>query len=299
MRIVEISKFEQSVVLHFKTEGNRINAYTLASTLVSIADAAKAANSTLNAGYDVEIVVEAIGAGSFRAKITALYKNSKNLFSSQVVAGVIIGVLTNYIYERTLAVEDGVTIQINTDEVVIEKGEERIIVPRNVYDATRQVENNPQFKQAIVKTLKAIESDEKVEALGFVEDMHSPEPEVSIPRKSIIGASLQLEIEEPIRTIEENVDLQIIKAILERSRRKWEFMWRGIKISAPVTDERFYVEFFAHDIKIAPGDVLRVRLQIKQTRDPDTGIYANQGYEIIEVYEHAPRMQQINISKLS
>ncbi|MFW5454624.1 hypothetical protein [Thioalkalivibrio sulfidiphilus] len=152
MRIVEISKFEESVVLHFKTEGHRINAYTLASTLVSIADAAKAANSTLNAGYDVEITVEAVGPGSFRAKITALYKNSKNLFSSQLVAGVIIGVLANYIYERTLAIEDGVTIQVNTDEVIIEKGDERIVVPRRVYDATRQVENNPQFKQAIVKT---------------------------------------------------------------------------------------------------------------------------------------------------
>jgi hypothetical protein len=297
MRIVEISKFEESVVLHFKTEGHRINAYTLASTLVSIADAAKAANSTLNAGYDVEITVEAVGPGSFRAKITALYKNSKNLFSSQLVAGVIIGVLANYIYERTLAIEDGVTIQVNTDEVIIEKGDEKIVVPRKVYEATRQVEHNPQFKQAIVKTLKAIENDEKVEALGFVEEIDSPEPEVVIPRQSIINASLQLEAEEPTRVVEESVDLQIIKAILERSRRKWEFMWRGVKISAPVTDENFYVEFFAHDITIAPGDVLKVRLQIKQIRDPDTGIYSNQAYEIVEVFEHVPRLRQMNISE--
>ena len=295
MRIVDISKFEESVVLHFKVEGSRINAYTLASTLVSIADAAKAANSTLNAGYDVEIVVDAVGPGSFRAKITALYKNSKNLFSSQLVAGVIVGVLANYIYERTLAVDESVSVQINTDEVIIEKGDEKIIVPRKVYDATKQVESNPQFRQAIVKTLKSIESDENVEALGFVEEIDSSEPEVLIPRQAIINASLQLEAEEPTRTIEELVDLQIIKAILERSRRKWEFMWRGVKISAPIVDEKFYVEFFAHDITIAPGDILQVRLQIQQLKDQDTGIYSNKGYEVVEVFKHIPRMRQMPI----
>lgn len=299
MRIVEIAKFEDSVVLHLQAEGSRINAYTLASILVSIADAAKAANSSLNAGHEIEIVVEAIGPGSFRAKITALYKSSRNLFSSQLVAGVIIGVLANYIYERTLAVEDEVKVEINTDEVVIEKGDERIVVPREVYDATRLIENNPQFRQSIGKAFKAIENDEKVEGLGFVEEMDSPEPQVVIPRAAIIGASLQIEDEEPARVVEETVDLQIIKAILERTRRKWEFMWRGIKISAPITDDKFYVEFFAHDITIAPGDVLKVKLQIKQVRDPDTGIYANQDYEVVEVHEHVPRLRQANLGEES
>lgn len=50
MKIVDISKFEDSVVLYFDTCNTTINAYTLASTLVSIADAAKAANSSINAG---------------------------------------------------------------------------------------------------------------------------------------------------------------------------------------------------------------------------------------------------------
>ena len=114
MKVVDISKFEDSVVLHFETESKKINAYTLASTLVSIADAAKAANSTINAGYNVEIIVEALGPGSFRAKITAVFKENKNLFSSQLVVGVIIGVIANYIYERTFAIDENVNIEIHT-----------------------------------------------------------------------------------------------------------------------------------------------------------------------------------------
>ncbi len=92
MRVVDISQFEDSVVIHFETDDTRINAYTLASTLVGFADAAKAANATLNAGSEIEIVVEALGPGSFRARIRTLYSSSKNLFSSQLVVGLAIGV---------------------------------------------------------------------------------------------------------------------------------------------------------------------------------------------------------------
>lgn len=65
-----------------------------------------------------------------------------------------------------------------------------------------------------------------------------------------------------------------------------------MKISAPVTDNQFYEEFFAHKITIAPGDSLRVRLKIMQRRTPDVGIYINQAYEVVEVLNHLPRAVQ-------
>jgi hypothetical protein len=295
MKVVDISNFDDSVVLHFETDTHNINAYTLASILVAIADAAKAANFTINAGCDVEIIVEALGAGSFRAKITALYKESKNLFSSQIVAGVIIGVITNYIYERTFAVDDSVKIEINTDEVIIVKGDEKIIVSRNIYDATREVEKNPKFTQAIEKTFHSIEKDEKIKGVGFVKDIAAPKPEVIIPRSAIISASNILVDEEGVRIVTELVEIQILKALLERGKRKWEFMWRGFKISAPITCDNFYSDFFSHAITIAPGDSLDVKLEIKQIKDEDTGIYTNKSYKVIDVYEHHPRVKQTSI----
>lgn len=113
---------------------------------------------------------------------------------------------------------------------------------------------------------------------------------------TIVNATVELQAEEPFRTVEEVVNLQIIKAILEESRRKWEFMWRGIKISAPIVSKKFYVEFFAHDITIAPGDVLEVKLLIKQELDTKTGIYANKSYEVADVYKHIPRVRQMNMN---
>jgi hypothetical protein len=95
-----------------------------------------------------------------------------------------------------------------------------------------------------------------------------------------------------IREIVEIANLQIVRAILQRSNRRWEFVWRGIKIPAPVLDERFYAEFSAHRITIAPGDALKVKLKICQAKDHDTGIFTNARYEVIEVLEHIPRVEQ-------
>ena len=293
MKIVDISKFEDSVVLYFDTSNTTINAYTLASTLVSIADAAKAANSSINAGHNIEIIVEALGEGSFKAKISAVYTTSKNIFSSQLVAGVVIGLLSNYIYERVFSLDDSIKVEINTDEVIINKGEERIVVPRNVYDATREAEKNPKFVQSIDRTFQAIEKDPDIKGFGFAETMESGKPEIMLPRESIIQASGEVELVEGVRVVPETVELQILKAILERGKRKWEFMWRGIKISAPITSQRFYNEFFNHDITIAPGDSLEVKLLIKQVRDEDTGIYVNKSYEVSDVYKHLPRLKQV------
>jgi hypothetical protein len=72
-------------------------------------------------------------------------------------------------------------------------------------------------------------------------------------------------------------------------------MWRGFKISAPITDDNFYSDFFSHAITIAPGDSLDVKLEIKQIKDEDTGIYTNKSYEVIDVYEHHPRVKQTSI----
>lgn len=293
MRVVDISQFENSVVIHFDTDDTRINAYTFASTLVALADAAKAANNALNVGCEIEIVVEALGPGSFRALIRALYSSSRNLFANQIVLGLVLGVLGNYIYERTFAVDDKVVVEIKTDEVIIKKGNDRVIVPRKVYDATRRVEKNPQFVKAMTRTFEAVSNDDKVKSFGLVAAMDSPSPAIPIPRETLLSLASETPEDPDNRVVTEQAELQIVKAILKKSNRKWEFVWRGITISAPVIHERFYIDFFAHEITIAPGDTLDVTLAIKQSKDPDTGIYTNVGYEVVEVHGHIPRIKQI------
>jgi len=62
---INIEQYQDSFVIHFGGEFKRINAYTLASTLVSFADAVKEANSLINQGFEIEVFVEALGEGWF------------------------------------------------------------------------------------------------------------------------------------------------------------------------------------------------------------------------------------------
>ncbi|MBN8734777.1 MAG: hypothetical protein J0H27_00750 [Xanthomonadales bacterium] len=295
MAVVNIAQFEDSLVLHFEVEQRRINAYTLASTLIAIADAAKAANAAINPGYELEVVVEAISAGSFRATIRALY-SKRGIFAAQALASIALGIVTSYIYERTLAVDNTVKIEVTTDEVVVQRGNDRVIVPRNVYDATRQAEKHKSFTSSVSRVLGSIAKDDNVIGLGLLPNPKSSTPEIIIPRSSMLAASLQDDDIQHDRVVTEIADLQIVKAILDKSKRKWEFMWRGFKISAPVIDDQFYKDFFAHNITIAPGDVLNVTLHILQQRDEDTGIYRNVGYEVVTVHSHTPRVTQMRLA---
>jgi hypothetical protein len=296
--IVRIEELNDGLVIHFQTTDQRINAYTLATTLMHFADAVRAANRSINPGQDLEVVVEALASGSFRAKINAIYRSAGNLFSAQSIQTIVLSIVANFVYEKIHPPAEPVKIIVQADEVIIDRGNDQIIVPRNVYVATQEVAKDPRFTTAIAQAVSAVAADSRITGLTFVPTLQAPTPEFIIPRETLQAYLPTTQEPEPIeRTIIENCDLQIVKAILERSDRKWEFRWRGVKVSAPVSDQSFYSRFFAHRITIAPGDELRVRMAIRQVRQPESRIYTNTSYEVIEVTGHTSKVQQLEMSE--
>lgn len=290
---------EESFVIHFGADLPRINAYTFASTLVALANAAKAANATINPGLEIEIVVEALGHGSFKAKIRALYKSAGNIFTVPViVSGLVLNIIASYIFQVTLAPDQQAKVTVNTDEVIIEQGNTKIVVPRTVHDAMKQAEKSPEFRQGVAEAFNAVERDEAITSLGISPSMHG-EPVVKVPRERFIhGAKAAAdERREEVTEVVELADLQIIRAILERKRRRWEFAWRGIRISAPITDDRFNSQFLARKIPVAPGDGLQVKLRMRRHKDSLSGVIVNDpnGYEVLEVLKHIPGQSQAEI----
>lgn len=292
---ITVGAFEDSFVIHFGTELPRINAYTLATTLVNLADAAKAANAAINPGYEIEVVVEALGAGSFRAKIRAVHRSLENLFSKEAFHAIVLSVIANFVYQHTLAPHDRLSVNVGTTEVVIEHGDTKIIVPREIHEATQKVELSPRFRNGMAQAVRAVEEDKSIASLGFSADINDPRPQVEIPRDDLarIPSFLDGTSGDDTRELIETTHVEILRAILERSKRRWEFVWNGMKISAPVTDEKFYTEFFAHRITIAPGDALLVRLRIRQKRAAAAGVFINESFEVVEVLSHIPRPPQL------
>jgi hypothetical protein len=285
---LRIAEFENTIVLYFQTPEPRVNAYALAATLVALADSAKAAARTLNSGVEIEIVVEALSSGSFRAKVTAVAREAGLFVKNQVVTGIVIGVLASYVYDHTLGKKEPVQVIVQTDEVIVVSGNDRVVVPRAVHDAKQLVEKDPTFVRSMDRMLSSAVIDDRVTGFGLAPSLDSPLPAVILNRE-LLEMRDPLEQEPKTRVIEEDADLYIVKAIMERSTRKWEFKWHGINISAPIKDPNFYDDFAKHNFTIAPGDEFQARIAIYQKRDDLSGVYSNTKYEVLHVYRHVSR----------
>jgi hypothetical protein len=288
MRVIDLRLIDDAIVIHFKKKGNSINAYTLASSLVSFADAAKAANDEINPGYDIEILIESLSDGSFKAKLKAIYKSANSLFSTSNVKTIILSLLSAYIYQHTFAPDNSINIHVTDELVVMEQGDTKVIIPKEIHKQCENMKNNKKIKQAIGSVFETVKRDETIDSIsidgGITEDKELPELSNDEIDRISEGFSNDMPNEDS-RIIFEEAKINIIKAILEKSNRKWEFSWNGMKISAPVNCDSFYEEFAAHKITIAPGDSLSVKLKITQKKH-DFGIYLNQSYEVIEVLSH-------------
>lgn len=292
MPTFEVHREVDRFVLYFETPRPEISAYALASALVGLADAVREANATVNPGYRVEVVVEALSPGSFKATVKTVFTQARNLFSSAAVQAVIWGIVSTHIYEKFIRTEEPPNITVSADLVVIQVGDNKIIIPRDIYEAKKQVEKSERFNNAIGKVFDAAASDPNVTGIALSEEREDSPPAVIIPREKFLIFQTEQSVDETSREIIEVTQVEINRAILERGKRRWEFFWRGVKIAAPILDERFFDRFIAHEITIAPGDALEVALKIIQEKNKDSGIFVNKRYEIIEVYDHVPRLKQ-------
>lgn len=291
MTTLEVRREVDRFVLYFETPRREINAYALASALVGLADAVREANAVVNPGYRVEVIVEALSEGSFTATVRTVFTKARDLFSHQAVQAVIWGIVATHIYEKAIKTDEPPKITVTDDMVVIEVGKDKIIVPKDIYEAKKQVERSERFNGAIGRVFEAAKADPSVTGVAFTDDRPNSYPMIISRTKFDIFRPGDDDAQN-MREIVEITQVEISRAILERGRRRWEFFWRGFKIAAPILDEKFFDRFFAHEIMIAPGDALEVALRLVQERNEDSGIFVNVRYEIVEVLNHVPRLKQ-------
>jgi hypothetical protein len=277
MAEIRIEKELNEIVLYFGTKQKAINAYTLASTIVAVADALKEVNLQINPGYDIEVLITDLGSGSFKAVIKTIFTSAKNLFSKNDLKAIILSILATFIYDHFFATKPNVIVNVSPEYVIIEQANERIIIHNDVYKATKEITKNGTAFQ-----------DKEIESIALVQSLEE-DPKILIPRNSFKDFIFKKESEADEETgepIDEITTLQITRAILENNARKWEFIWNGQRIPAPVLDDAFYKKFSEHRIKIAPGDTLDVHLKIYRKKIEGTEIYENKKYEVFHVIQH-------------
>lgn len=273
--------------VYFSKNEHSINSYTLASILVSLTDAIKETNRIINPGYDVEVIVVTFDEGSFKAILKTIYKKGKDLFSNQAVQAIVLGIVSSFIYDQYFAKKPDVKIEVTSDYVVVSNNTEKVIIPKNIYEAKRQVEKLEKVKQPIDRTISTIKGDTSITGFGLSDEIDK-EPTVLLDRPYFDEYVPLNQIVEDgkHRIVYETCKLEILRAILRDSKRKWEFVWHGNIIPAPITDDEFYKRFKEHKYTIAPGDTFDVELKIVQERHGESNVFINKSYEVIKVLGH-------------
>lgn len=185
-------------VIYFGGRPSEVNAYTFANALVAISDVFREINGQVNAGFALEMRLEALSEGSFKARISGTSKTLKSLFS-MTSKNVILPILVAFLYDE---INSGENIIINADEVIIERGDDRIIIPRAAYDAGKTLPNKSIVRQNIARAIAVVDADENIESFGIYQDFdHELPPIISIPREAFTRWLSSMRMKQAIGTI--------------------------------------------------------------------------------------------------
>lgn len=293
MADIDLTEFSgDEFVFHFGGRPSEVDAYTFANSLIAFSEAIREINRQLNPDSRLEITIEGIGKGSFRTKLrtttTFLSSLLQSVASKELARSILLPLFVAFVYGKYLS--DDTKIIINDDSYIVQHGRDRIILPKEVYDRKRGIHDQTVINNHIARGFEVLNEDPSVSDFGITKRLDDKRPLASIPRDdfgilSRAGGVVTSEVDSRDRYEDKPEHLIVLRAILARGTRKWQFVWNGIKISAPILDDSFYDALAQHEYEFGQGDILDAMLRIYQRRDDDTGVYINTGvYEVIRVY---------------
>ncbi len=263
------------IVIHYGGRLTSVDAYTFANSLTSLADVIVAINKSLNPGLNIEVRVEALGPGSFRAVIKSLQKGLTGLLKRQG-ENTVIALLLALIFQYTSKEE--IKIIVNADSYVLERGNDRIILPKATYEQLPNVRNVTAVREGIRKTFEVLENDSAIDNFGFTKSLTDKEPLIQIPKSDFPTSATQAyEILDPAnqRVKADRVRLIVNRLWLRDVDKKWSFEWNGTPISASIKDLAFKARMKERRVNLQSGDALDVELHFLQNLDEKLGVFVN------------------------
>ncbi len=288
-------------VLHFGGRPNEVDAYTFSNSIVALSEALQEINRQVYPEFGVQIFIEGVGPGSFRAKLKTATKSLGGLFKRHSPS-LLVNILAAIIYTRYIAgyveVPTETKIIITEDSVIFEGGHDKIIVSKNVWDQKERLRDKAAVERQVARAFAAMENDPSITNFGLSAHLDDAEPVGVVPRErfAVLAAPADEKPADGRRYRDEQTTLTVLKAIFQQTPRKWEFVWQGVRISAPIRDQEFFEKLAAREIWFAQGDTLEVLLRVHQTLDDLNNVYINQSYEILKVYgvRHSGRQPRLS-----
>ena len=267
--------------------GDDIDSDILITTLLGINSTILEINKKLYPKNKIQIRIKALERGSFliflgihAPDIIRFFKDYSSLTNN------LLSTLVNiFNLKKHLQGEKSKFKEIKGNDIHIENVQgDVIIMPTRTYSYCK----DPKVDKYTSKIFQKIESsDENIENLEVIDDKGRPLSTFNKSDYRIMAKESPEVIEKKTQKIvKEEVPVIPIKLDLERKENKWNFIYEGNRISAPINDNNFHREINGKRISFRKGDTLIVDLQIYQEFNEDIQAFENKGYEIVKVIKH-------------
>lgn len=282
--------------IKFDGQQHQVDAQILISSLIHTTTVIQELNTHYNTGKRIEIKVNALEKGSFLIHIelieTALdqLKNlltkDNLLFASGIISGLVglIEIKKHLRGKKPKEVKNagGTTIIINENNNVLN-------INSDIYNI---YETNSVVNDALSQNFDVLDNDPAITAFEITDKKENTY--VRVDRSDFKDLSLKSElIDENRKSITELTRLNIVRLSFEENL-KWDFYYRGNKISAKISDPNFF-ELIDRGESFAKGDTLEVELQINQIFEESVNTYINKSYQINRIINHYKKSEQKKI----
>lgn len=283
--------------IKFDGQQHQVDANVLINSLIHTTTIVQEVNKSLNSGKKIEIKVKALEKGSFLCHIELVettLDSLKNLLTKDniEVAAAIIGSVVGLIElkKHLKGKKPKETKSEGNKTTIINRDGDVLIIENTTFNI---YEHNSTVRDALAQNFDTLNNDPAI--TGFEITDKNEKPFVRVDKNEF--GDLSQKSEETIegeRIIIEAAAVNIVRVSFEENL-KWDFYYKGIKISAKIADPSFY-ELIDRGEAFAKGDTLEIELQINQKFDESVNTYITKSYQVNKIIRHASRGEQQKIN---
>lgn len=291
----------REIRIQFDGRAHQVDLTVYTQVLLDFASVVKASANTAAPNAEVGVTILAPERGSFVAVLNLVatqavdmlhwgLDHAGDLANTVTIVGGLYG-LHHWAAGRLI---DRPAIKAGGGNVLIEDSTgATITVAENVYHI---YVNQPAVPAALAHTFSTLDEDPAITGFALTDLDETPVFEAGRGdfSKMAEAPSIDMAALPNVEKCVEEAHLHIVKAVLARNyTRKWEFIWKGDKISANIRDEKFFDRLESHQYTFGAGDVLKVELEITREFDPLLDTFINRSFTIIEVRDFIERPKDI------
>jgi hypothetical protein len=284
--------------IKFDGETHDINLLTFSKTLANLNTIINEINKEKNkvTGLDskVDIRVRAISPGSFEVTIDIVQVVVENLLNADNVAyfaGVVTIIAGLFEIRKFLRGQKPSNVKEEKNKIEIKNNLGQIkLIENNTYHI---YQTSTMVNEALSDTYTTLSSDPKVTAFNLIDK--TDKPVFSSDRSQFNELSEIVELKDDDRKVSLELTTININKICFEKDYKWQFYYKGYKITAAIKDYEFFKRINEGE-KFSKGDSLEVELKTIKEFSSENNTYINKTYEVTKVLKHIPRPIQNKLS---